>query len=119
MNTVIFVSDSKNDVYADRALLGTDAYKVFLEYLNVLGVSINDALLYNDKDFRKIDAIARADETVRIVTLGKVAEEVIKRLAIPYFALPVINEDNSSLQSLDFNVLIKSCKDYIHDYTGH
>lgn len=116
--TVIFVSDSALDVYNDRALLGTTAYRVFLEYLYTLDLHVRDVLLYNEKDSRTIEAIAVNDGGVRVVTLGKVAEEVMKELNVPYFSLPDLSAKMQDLQSFDFKVMLNNCKDYVHDCKG-
>lgn len=118
MKTAIFVSDSSLDVYNDRALIGTEAYRVFLEYLAVFDLSINDALLYNEKDCHIIEAIAVNDSSVRVMTLGQVAEEAIKGLNVPYFPLPDLSTKQLDLQSLNFHSVLNDCKDYIHDHRG-
>jgi len=119
MKTVIFVSDSDVDAYNDRALIGTEAYRVFLEYLHVLDLSINDTLLYNEKDSRKIEAIAVADPDVRVITLGARAQEAMESLNVPYFALPHLERNTTPLRSLNFESVLNDCKDYVHDSRAH
>lgn len=116
--TVIFVSDSALDVYNDRALLGTTAYRVFLDYIYYLDLHVRDVLLYNEKDSRTIEAIAVNDGGVRVVTLGEVAEQVMKELSVPYFPLPDLSSNMQDLQSLNFSIVLNNCKDYVHDYKG-
>lgn len=118
MKTVIFVSDSNLDVYNDRALIGTEAYRVFLEYLAVFDLSINDTLLYNEKDCPIIEAIAVNDSSVRVMTLGETAEQAMTELNVPFFPLPDLQAKQQDLQSLNFQSVLNDCKDYIHGNRG-
>lgn len=116
MKTVIFVSDSNLDVYSNRALIGTEAYRSFLELLAYFDLSINDSLLYNETDFRTIEAIATADMSVRVITLGSTPERMAKELNIPYYALPSIDKLPAE-QSLDFKTELRECREFINDYS--
>ena len=118
MRTVIFISDSNLDVFSNRALVGTEAYRSFLEYLSLFDVSINEALLYNEKDLRTIEAIAVSDMSVKVITMGSLAEEAIEHLSIPYYALPPIDKA-PNLQSLDFDLKLKGALEFINDYQDH
>ena len=115
MKTVIFVSDSSLDVYSNKALIGTEAYRSFLEILAIFNLSINDTLLYNEKDLRVIEEIAVSDLSVKVVTIGDVSKEIIEDLSIPFYALPPINKLPKE-QSLDFDIQMKECLGFINDY---
>jgi hypothetical protein len=118
MLTVIFVSDSTLDVFTDKALVGSNVYQSFLEYMSIFDLSPNDTLLYNDKQSLIIEAIAVADKEVKVISIGKKSKEILNDLNVPFYALPPIDE-TPNLQSLEFKTILGECSEFIHDYQNH
>jgi len=111
-DTIIFICDKKDSIYADKALVGTTRYRVFLEYLDVLQLSVNDVLLYHEDDYKTVEAIAGQDPKVRVITLGSAAEKAIKGLQLNYMSLPLTISD---VKTNELDSELAKVGNYIHD----
>lgn len=113
VDTVIFVCDKVDSLYADKPLVGTGNYRTFLEYLDILLVSVNDTLLYHEDDVNTIEAIASTDSGVRVITLGSAAEINVSSLTIPHMSLPL---NAVEIPTIELKSRIAEVRDFIHDY---
>jgi len=112
---IYFIGDkpSKCNVDPRIAFVGTNSYKILLEWIHRMNLSINNIELYNATTF--VDEIQdRIEEDDQIIALGVAASELLLEHNIPHLKIPHPSGLNRSLNDARFvNKFLKECKTYV------
>lgn len=119
MNYLIFVGDkpSSKNVSPSVPFVGTQSYKVLLDWIFRMNIDITNVMLVN-KDQIPMWFLAADDETRlhrhTYVALGNEAEKVLKDQKLTYFKLPHPSGRNRLLNDKSFiDSELKKCYDYL------
>lgn len=123
---VYFVADkpTKDNMSQDVPLVGTQSYKILLEWIGDMDIDITRVRLYNqiDNPFNNIMAQSSLNKAIQlkqicVIALGQKAATYLNKAGIKnYFTLPHPSGRNRLLNDKKFvKIKLSACKKYIYD----
>ena len=129
---VVFVGDKPGKKNKDPRVpfVGTNSYKRLLEWILELEIDISNVVLCNSKDFivecpghflvHKFDCDTCLSDGDKIIALGNNASKHLKSLGCEHFLMDHPSGLNRKLNDKKYvESMLKTCKDYIHNVSGH
>ncbi len=111
---IYFIGDKppKCNINPEVAFVGTSSYKILLEWIYKMNLSINNIKIYNINTF--VNEIQdKIEEDDQIIALGVDTSEILFNYNLPHFKLPHPHHLGRSLKDVRLiNTFLKECKEY-------